>query len=117
MDPHWLYLDLRLLSSGQRRASASVGALSSLDRHKRFDTRPHNHSGDTRPHNHSVAVRLLPNIMPVFGLADLEPTALGCSPDDCGQEHFNRAACFQFERHASDYAVVRFLECVRLFLE
>ena len=28
MDPRWLYLDLRLLSSGQRRASASVGALS-----------------------------------------------------------------------------------------
>jgi hypothetical protein len=27
MDPRWLYLDLRLLSSGQRRASASAGAL------------------------------------------------------------------------------------------
>jgi len=27
LDPCWLYLDLRLLSSGQRRASASVGAL------------------------------------------------------------------------------------------
>ena len=26
LDPRWLYLDLRLLSSGQRRASASVGA-------------------------------------------------------------------------------------------
>jgi hypothetical protein len=26
MDPRWLYLDLRLLSSGQRRVSASVGA-------------------------------------------------------------------------------------------
>jgi hypothetical protein len=27
VDPRWLYLDLRLLSSGQRRASATVGAL------------------------------------------------------------------------------------------
>ena len=27
LDPCWLYLDLRLLSSDQRRASASVGAL------------------------------------------------------------------------------------------
>ena len=27
LDPRWLYLDLRLLSSDQRRASASVGAL------------------------------------------------------------------------------------------
>ena len=38
----------------------------------RRSLRPHRDQRfDTRPHNNSLAVRLLPNVMPVFALANL----------------------------------------------
>jgi hypothetical protein len=53
--------------------------------------RPHWHKRlDACSHDHPFAVRLLPEIVPMPGLAELEPAALGRSPHDCGLEYFDR---------------------------
>jgi hypothetical protein len=53
--------------------------------------RPHWHKRlDAGSHYHPFAVRLLPEIVPMPGLPELEPAALGRSPHDCGLEYFDR---------------------------